>query len=151
MGATSRSLRILTFNIWFDSSFQQERMNEVLNILEKEDPDVICIQEATRSFEEYIISNKFARKHWLLTSLREQQMLTDSWYGTMMAVKKSFLEEGWMPQTYFLAFPGTECGRGLQLLEMQLPGEEGPVSTSRNHLLVFTRVPRKDQRRQYSL
>ena len=48
-----------------------------------------------------------------------------------------------MPQTYFLAFPGTECGRGLQLLEMQLPGEEQPVSTSRNHLVVFTRVPRK--------
>ena len=53
-----------TPNIWFDSLFQQEWTNEVLHILEKEDLDVICIQDPSRNTS--FLINSLANTGFLL-------------------------------------------------------------------------------------
>ena len=39
-------LKILTYNIWFNF-VTQERMAEILKIIEKSDADFVCLQEVT--------------------------------------------------------------------------------------------------------
>ena len=40
------SVRILTYNIWFEN-ITKERMDCILKIIQEKDPDFICLQEVT--------------------------------------------------------------------------------------------------------
>ena len=38
-------LSVLTFNIWFDELNRNERLFSLINVIQKNSPDIICLQE----------------------------------------------------------------------------------------------------------
>ena len=50
------TLRVATFNVWFDSFEQAVRRRAVLDILERESPDVIALEEVTPAFLDALLS-----------------------------------------------------------------------------------------------
>ena len=56
-------LRILTYNIWFNF-VTQERMSEILKIIEKADADFVCLQEVTELSRQIILLSKLVREKY---------------------------------------------------------------------------------------
>jgi endonuclease/exonuclease/phosphatase family metal-dependent hydrolase len=59
-----QSLRVATFNVWFDAYEQDVRRRAVLDILEREAPDVIALEEVTPSFLDALLSEPWIRSHY---------------------------------------------------------------------------------------
>ncbi|KAH8829990.1 Endonuclease/exonuclease/phosphatase [Flagelloscypha sp. PMI_526] len=100
------TLRVATWNIWFDSLLKNERTNYLLDSLQREDPDVICLQEVTSSVEKAIRENKFAQKNWRFTSFEDQ------------ANFDSYVRLGDGIQAIYSPFPITDTGRSLLSVEL---------------------------------
>ena len=61
------SLRVATFNVWFDSYEQEVRRRAVLDILEREAPDIIALEEVTPSFLDAVLSEPWIRDHYAVS------------------------------------------------------------------------------------
>lgn len=61
------SLRVATFNVWFDSYEQAVRRRAVLDILESESPDIIALEEVTPSFLDGLLSEPWVRAHYAIS------------------------------------------------------------------------------------
>jgi len=40
-------IKIMTFNIWFDAFAWQQRLEELIKLIHKHQPDIVCLQEGT--------------------------------------------------------------------------------------------------------
>src|ERR1700712_5198467 len=61
------SLRVATFNVWFDSYEQEVRRRAVLDILEREAPDIIALEEVTPAFLDAVLSEPWIRDHYAVS------------------------------------------------------------------------------------
>ncbi|KDQ11503.1 hypothetical protein BOTBODRAFT_177331 [Botryobasidium botryosum FD-172 SS1] len=124
-------LRVLTWNIWFDTRYKAERTHAFIRAVRAADPDVCCLQETTTAFEAILRADAYWRATWVMTALADQTDFTKSHYGTMICVKKSLMKggrgkgRGFSAQSYIVAFPGTQTGRCLTVLELS-PGSKLP-------------------------
>jgi endonuclease/exonuclease/phosphatase family metal-dependent hydrolase len=90
----------------------------------------VCLQEVTSSFEKILHKSPTARSQWLLTRLEDEQAVTGMRYGTIFLVRKALvMERGCTAAVSFSLYPGSECGRGISVLEL-IPPKRNPVSTS---------------------
>ncbi|KAG9038899.1 hypothetical protein FRB95_013577 [Tulasnella sp. JGI-2019a] len=113
------SLKILTYNIWFDVLFKAERCDAVMRIVEEEEPDILCFQEVTPGFEAKLRWNSYFRKNWYMTGLDNMIMHTGSHYGTSIMVNRKTLKRlGVWANAFWVDFPGTQTGRVLLGLEI---------------------------------
>jgi len=129
------NLRILTYNVWFDAHFKNQRTKALLEAAAKEDPDVCCFQEVTSGFEGALRQHPFWKKTYTMTSLGDQTKLTKSWYGTMIMVKKAWLEKGGFDvSACFVDFPGSTTGRMLTMLEVSRGGLSRTLRLGTVHL-----------------
>lgn len=119
-------LRVATWNIWFDAMLKSHRDRYLLHLLQLEDPDVICLQEVTQSFEEALRANTFARDNWAISSLEDQQQATKSHYGTVIIVHKRL---GTNIKAVMSLFPGSNTGRSLLYVELKTPTKTVRVGT----------------------
>lgn len=61
------SLRVATFNVWFDSYEHELRRHAVLEILERECPDVIALEEVTQPFLDALLATPWTRQHYAVS------------------------------------------------------------------------------------
>lgn len=62
-----RALRVATFNVWFDAFESELRRRAVLSILEREDPDVIALEEVTQAFLDALLAVPWIRSHYAVS------------------------------------------------------------------------------------
>lgn len=55
------SIRVISYNVWFERHRQEERHSALFELMAGAGPDLICIQEATRIFVEQLLAQPFAR------------------------------------------------------------------------------------------
>lgn len=61
------SLRVATFNVWFDTFERELRRRAVLEILERECPDVIALEEVTQPFLDALLETPWIRQHYAVS------------------------------------------------------------------------------------
>eukprot|EP01104_Vermistella_antarctica_P019515 TRINITY_DN767_c3_g1_i2.p1 TRINITY_DN767_c3_g1~~TRINITY_DN767_c3_g1_i2.p1 ORF type:complete len:413 (+),score=72.09 TRINITY_DN767_c3_g1_i2:177-1415(+) len=110
----AEELRVLTFNVWFDSKAQLTRAHEVVRMALEKKADVICLQEVTKKAftvfrDEFVISRRTHPFHHFSTSV-------GSWYG--VAIFSRFPLNGGCAH---LPFPSSRMGRGLMMAEVHFP------------------------------
>lgn len=49
-------IKIISYNIWFDNENKQKRLSSLYNVIDDNDPDVICLQEVTEVVFKLLIS-----------------------------------------------------------------------------------------------
>lgn len=113
------SLRVVTWNIWFDRREQHIRFPAVLaELLSIPLVDVICLQEVTTSFLDLIRADKTIRRDWLITDYTDENHrweIPPSWYGNIFLVRKVWAGNirGWVKR-----FPTSRMGRFALVLEI---------------------------------
>jgi len=107
---------LITYNVWFEAIAKEQRALELLRHVYEQNPDVCCLQEVTPAFEAIVRNHPFAKKHWVLTSLRDQQDKTHGMHGTIIFFNKALLKDGWTAHASFVGFPETKMARCLLLL-----------------------------------
>ncbi|KAG8904505.1 hypothetical protein FRB99_001638 [Tulasnella sp. 403] len=142
-----RTLRLLTFNIWFDAFFKAERALAVIRIIEELEPDVCCFQEVTPQFEEALRTSKHFQRYWALTGLDDQLQLTGFGYGTLIAVKRDLFDTTGVfkdPKTGVI-ISGTTPKEPPNIRRLDLVISKGPGLTAQVAQLVGeTAIPKKD-------
>mmetsp|Transcript_42939 Transcript_42939/g.66892 ORF Transcript_42939/g.66892 Transcript_42939/m.66892 type:complete len:463 (+) Transcript_42939:22-1410(+) len=86
------SLRLVTYNVWFEKRRQKERAHALFVILKNSDADVICLQEVTPVFLTWLRDESWVREHYFLsdsvgTTLKGSQLT----YGVIMLWKRSIM------------------------------------------------------------
>ena len=95
------SLKVLSYNVWFDQLFLQERMAAVGQIISDIDPDVIALQEVTAQILHHLLAQPWTHSYYVSDpNGRELER-----YGVMLMSKRPFVELG------LRAFPGSRLGR----------------------------------------
>jgi hypothetical protein len=130
-----KSIRLITYNVWFEAIRKEQRGLELLRHLCEQNPDVCCLQEVTRAFETILRNHPFAKRHWVLISLGDQQDKTHSTHGTIIFSNKALLKDGWMAHASYAHFPETKMMRCLLLLELSSV-ERGTTVRTLSTLLV---------------
>jgi len=91
---TISEISIATWNVWYDRLEQWRRFQGFLKELRKLDNiDILCLQEVTSSFFQWLQDDDSIRATWLLTDrwdANHRQTLADNWYGNMILVKRRF-------------------------------------------------------------
>lgn len=81
-------MKLLTYNIWFSDLLINKRLNKLINIIQINNPDVICLQEVRRDVLAILV-NKLNKYIYWETSLRE-----DKYYGIAIFSKIKILSKG---------------------------------------------------------
>jgi endonuclease/exonuclease/phosphatase family metal-dependent hydrolase len=64
------SLRVATFNVWFDAFERDKRREAVLAILEAEAPDVIALEEVTQPFLDALLDTPWVRSQYAVSRVQ---------------------------------------------------------------------------------
>jgi len=87
-----RSLRVVTWNLWFDKRSQMRRCQAALLELFAQQPDVICLQEVTADVLEVITSSAWIMESYAVDA---DHLDHDHWYDVAMLVKKDLSPVWW--------------------------------------------------------
>ena len=83
----TNKLRIGTWNIWFGNERQEERMDKLMSIIDKENIDIFCFQEVTQSLlsaiYDYLIKNE-TFKHYYVSGIDKNDLKA---YGNVIFSK----------------------------------------------------------------
>jgi len=60
-------LRFVTFNVWFDDYYKEERAQGLLDLIHKLEPHFVCFQECTRAFLEIVKKQSWVCDHYALS------------------------------------------------------------------------------------
>ncbi|KAJ3212229.1 hypothetical protein HDU67_003949 [Dinochytrium kinnereticum] len=89
-GRNPNQFRIVTYNVWFDGLAQKQRANGLLELLKSEFPDVVCLQEVTRTFMEVLTSSTWWKNNYEICQKGFNP--SQCWYGIITLVQKSSFE-----------------------------------------------------------
>ncbi|KYQ92607.1 hypothetical protein DLAC_06601 [Tieghemostelium lacteum] len=78
-------LSFITYNVWFDSFLWKERANELFKILSHYQPDIICLQEVTPTFLDYIKDQVWLRNSYCISDNGDFDTVFP--YGVLMLIK----------------------------------------------------------------
>jgi hypothetical protein len=124
------SLRILTWNIWFENLLKQQRTSGLIATVKSLNPlpDVCCFQECTAGFELQLQEDDWWRKTWAMTRCADQFAVTGFHYGTMLFVRRELVgKQKFKAKARFEPFEASPTGRGLLVLELTSPKSKHPV------------------------
>lgn len=79
-----KSLKFITYNIWFNEYNFEARTKEILKLCEKKDPDVICLQEVTGSFMNLLMNTGFIQNNFYISNVPFQ---LKNWYDIVILSK----------------------------------------------------------------
>jgi hypothetical protein len=124
------ALRILTWNIWFDTRYKQQRTSALIATIKSLSPlpDVCCFQECTAGFELQLQGDDWWKGTWAMTKCADQFAMTGFHYGTMVFVRRELVgRAGLKAKAWFEPFRISQTGRGLLVLELTSPRLKHPV------------------------
>jgi endonuclease/exonuclease/phosphatase family metal-dependent hydrolase len=115
------SLRVLTFNVWFDRYECERRCSAVLEILARESADVIALQEVTPYFLQRLLGEPWLRENYASS----RSKLLDARYDVVMLSR--------LPVSRCISHTlTTDMGRRLHTLE--IPTTRGRLAVAGVHL-----------------
>lgn len=124
------SFRILTWNIWFETLYKEERTTALIETIKSLNPlpDVCCFQECTAGFERQLQADDWWRTTWAMTKCADQFAVTHFSYGTMVFARRELIEEmEFTAKAWFEPWEVSQTGRGLLVLELTPPKAKNPV------------------------
>jgi hypothetical protein len=89
------SIRLVSWNVWFDRLHQELRFKSVLEALKSLPAvDVIALQEVTESFISILRADEDLQSAWVITDCwdkgHERGLQSDIWYRNMFLVRKDW-------------------------------------------------------------
>lgn len=104
----SGKFSVLTWNVWFDRFYFDNRVDDILRICGKQSPDVICLQEVTYPFFQLMTTSS----PWLTDYEISPYSFIKAPYCTLTLCKKEH-----SPRFHRVSFP-SHMGRDLLLTEL---------------------------------
>jgi hypothetical protein len=110
---------VVTWNVWFDKLEQESRFQGALKeLLSLPSVDLICLQEVTPQFIEWLQLSADIRAEWLMTDCWDayhQAEIPPNWYGCIFLVNKKWAGNirGWVRK-----FPTSKMGRFVIMAEV---------------------------------
>lgn len=85
------TFKLISFNVWFSTHRQLSRTRALLELLEREDASVVCLQEATARFLRLVLASEYVQRTYCISSsIREFESLnSDVGYDCFMLAKPS--------------------------------------------------------------
>jgi endonuclease/exonuclease/phosphatase family metal-dependent hydrolase len=117
----------ISYNVWFDAYFKQERYEQIFKMCEQYSPDVICFQEATKDFLAQLEIAQWCRDKYVLSDSCGDMRSFSGWYGVVILVKKTVQLKKLMLNTLVTAM-SRSC------LTVELLVNNQPVQISTVHL-----------------
>jgi hypothetical protein len=113
------TVRLVTWNIWFDELQHDLRYHSVLDeLLTIPLVDVISIQEVTSRFFELLRIDSRVRNDWLMTDYTDdshRREIPPNWYGNIFLIRKKWAGSirGWVRK-----FPTSNRKRFIEIIEI---------------------------------
>lgn len=112
-------MTVVTWNVWFDKVEKHKRFSGVINeILKLRNVDVVCLQEVTPEFIEWLQLCGEFRTDWILTNCWDsghQREIPSNWYGCIFLMKKKW---GGNVRAWVKKFPTSKMGRFVVMAEV---------------------------------
>eukprot|EP00039_Didymoeca_costata_P015568 m.267873 g.267873 ORF g.267873 m.267873 type:complete len:296 (-) comp16251_c0_seq5:301-1188(-) len=127
-------LKVMTYNVWFDSSNRERRFHEILTMLDAENVHVACLQEMCAQTVQLVKESSIVREKYFITN--PDKVLCENWYGTITLVKNG------LPVSTVATYNSyhSRLGRGLTTIAL-MPGMKigekvlsGPLAIGNTHL-----------------
>jgi len=135
----SRSITVATFNVWFGEHEYKSRTEALLELLgNKEDIDVICIQEVTPWWLAEVLRKEEIRKAYCITDRGPGYQTLGSSYGVAMLIRKTLP----VPEIVWITLP-TRMGRSALVASFEIPKNNQPdnsIGTSKASRLAIATV-----------
>lgn len=112
-----KGMKILTWNVWFDSLEMPRRTMAIVNILERIRPEVACFQEVTAPFLTKLLETPWIQREYICSD--PMDCSTIGRYGVMMLTRKELA-----PMYTWVDFDMSRMGRKLLCAQISLPNEE---------------------------
>lgn len=129
------SLRIVTWNVWFDKVQQKTRFLGALDELFKlPDVDIVCLQEVTKEFLGWLKSTPEIRADWLVTDRWDAdhaREVPENYYGCIFLLRKKWAGN---VRAWVQKFPTSKMGRFVVMAEFFQAGKT-LVTNSRRFLV----------------
>ena len=116
-----KTIKFMTYNVWFDQYNWENRLKAVAKIIEDKDSDIICLQEVTDSFINFLLQNEFVQKNYVFHLVPNN---IKNWYD--VAILSKFNCEGYISRFV------TRMGR--KLLFIDIPTENLTIRVGSVHL-----------------
>jgi len=114
----SENLRVITWNVWFDSFYRIERYDAMILIILNHNPDVVCLQEIIPKFAIAIRSSKILNSIYKISNNHINN------YGCIMLIKHKL-----KPIFHEIRFKHSRMGRSLLIGEL-MKGENDQNNNS---------------------
>jgi endonuclease/exonuclease/phosphatase family metal-dependent hydrolase len=113
------SIRLLTWNIWFDKLSQEQRFSAIIQqIVSLPHLNIAALQEVTPEFIQLAKAHPQIQREWLLTDYTDEEHGTEvepTWYGNIFLVRKGWEGlRGWVRK-----FETSNMKRFVVILEIQ--------------------------------
>ena len=132
-------LKLVTWNVWFSPHEMSLRTHAMMNILQRINPDVICLQEVTHGFLQEI-----SRLSWIvdgfLCSDKGYDGSTIDQYGCATLCKKSL-----DPTFSFVNFENSYMGRHLLTTRCIISGRNQCIDIGNVHLESLNNACRREE------
>ena len=107
---------IMTYNVWFEEKYIQERTEKIIETIKLYEPDVICFQELTERSYEYL-ENKLTDIYYIFQIFMSEK----NPYGCGIGCKRSSVEI--IQQPYYYDYNNTKMSRRLIGCEVKIRGK----------------------------
>ncbi len=109
----SHYITILTYNVWCEEKYLQERTNRIIDLVKQYEPDVVCFQELTdESFK--IINSKLDELYYIFQIFTSEKQP----YGCGLACKRDTSKI--IDQPYYYDFNNTRMNRRIIGCEVKI-------------------------------
>ncbi len=105
-----KEVKILTYNVWFDSFNREKRYQEILRLVEESHADVVCLQEVIPAFIQLFKQSKLLQYRYT-----SHEQPSESYRVMMLVHNRKYLNY----RMEFLPFKNSVMDRGL--LSLHLP------------------------------
>jgi endonuclease/exonuclease/phosphatase family metal-dependent hydrolase len=79
-------LKLVTYNVWFSEKNWANRARKLLQIVQAEHADIICLQEVTQHFLDVVLEEEWIRSNYMVTDARGSTITP---YGVLMIFRSS--------------------------------------------------------------
>jgi len=63
----TKNFKIITYNVWFGKHNFENRRKAILEILKQKNSDIVCLQEVTSPFFNFLLENEFIKKNYYIS------------------------------------------------------------------------------------
>jgi len=138
----SKSLSILCFNVWFSSHNLLNRKKAFLDLITNKNADIICLQEVTHDFKNFLQACELIQKNYIISATFEgpYDVLILSKMNANFFVKKFSTEMG---RKIILAEAFLEDGTPLLIGNFHLESLEQMVTYRKSQLELINNIVKK--------